>query len=95
MRKDHITPYIHIVVCHTVQLLREHGALGLYGQQGLEHSQKVQTAIFHKNTNKGGGRGLVTVAQQIMRKLYRQILGRHIVPIDSSPRDVNLAQLLV
>jgi hypothetical protein len=38
---DLITPYIHILVCHTVQLIRNHGPLGRYEQQGLENSINI------------------------------------------------------
>jgi hypothetical protein len=37
----HVTAYVHIVVCHSIQLLQCHGSIGRYAQQGFEAAHKV------------------------------------------------------
>ena len=40
-----VTPYIHMFVCHSVQLLRINGPLGLYTCQGLEKLNQTSGSI--------------------------------------------------
>jgi hypothetical protein len=68
-----ITPYIHIVVCHTAELIRNHGPLGQYEQQGLENSINIHKSSFFRSSSRGGGSNStpVTTLMQIMHRFYR------------------------
>ena len=50
-----ITPYLHIVVCHSVQMLKKFNSLSLYSQQGFEAAHKLQKLIWERATSHGGG----------------------------------------
>jgi hypothetical protein len=68
-----VTPYIHIVVCHTAELIRRHGTLGQYEQQGLENSINIHKASFFRSSSRGGGKNStpVTTLMQVMNRFYR------------------------
>ena len=47
-----ITPYIHIFVFHTVQLIEKHKKIDLFNCQGLEKFNDFSTINYHRATNK-------------------------------------------
>jgi hypothetical protein len=70
---DLVTPYIHIVVCHTAQLIRKYGPLGRYEQQGLENSINIHKRSFFRASNRFGGKKTTPVStlMQIFNRFYR------------------------
>jgi hypothetical protein len=41
-----VTPYIHVVVCHTKELMEANGSIGLFSQQGFEATHKKIENVF-------------------------------------------------
>lgn len=64
-----LTPYLHIVVCHSVQMLKRFHSLSLYSQQGFEAAHKFQKMIWERATSRGGG-GYSSI-KQTMEYFYR------------------------
>ena len=64
-----ITPYLHIVVCHSVEMLKRFHSLSLYSQQGFEAAHKFQKMIWERATSRGGG-GYSSI-EQTMEYVYR------------------------
>lgn len=53
---DHnVTPYIHVVVCHSVTLLELHGSISKFSQQGFEATHSWHRKLFFSSTNHRGG----------------------------------------
>ena len=67
-----ITPYLHIVVCHSVEMLKKFNSLSLYSQQGFEAAHKLQKLIWERATSHGGGR--YSSIKQTMEHIYRHFL---------------------
>ena len=53
-----ITPYMHVLSCHVPQLMRLHGNISHFCQQGLEKVNDLVTKRYHRST-KFGSKGLV------------------------------------
>ncbi|KAJ8050274.1 hypothetical protein HOLleu_03411 [Holothuria leucospilota] len=66
-QKHHITPYIHVFVCHVPELLHEYGSICQFTQQGLEKFNDVTTKSYFRSTNHRKGSALM----QIMHKQNR------------------------
>jgi hypothetical protein len=68
-----ITPYIHILVCHTGTLIESHGSLEQYEQQGLENSINIHKASLFRASSKGGGRDspVNQLSTQMLLRFYR------------------------
>ena len=47
----HVTPYIHILVSHVPDFLRQYGSLAPFSQQGLEKLNDDLTYSFFSGTN--------------------------------------------
>jgi hypothetical protein len=77
-----ITPYIHLFVCHTVELLQLHGPLGQFSCQGLEKVNSVHKKLYFGATSRDGGRlgasgvnrrsASMQILRNSLRKLVRQ-----------------------
>ncbi len=70
---DRVTPYVHIVLLHTMQIVSRHGSIGLYSQQGFELSNRLHRAIENRASNHRGGRGNVTVTEQLINNFYGRL----------------------
>lgn len=74
-----VTPYIHIVVAHTESLLKQHGSIGKFSQQGFEATHKWQKLIYYNATWHDGSiyshktkESIKTSSiVQIIQKIYR------------------------
>lgn len=70
-----ITPYIHIVVDHSHQILKSFNSIGKFSQEGFEGSHKWQKTIYFRSTNKDGKvsskRSPTSSIQQIIQKIFR------------------------
>jgi hypothetical protein len=49
--KSYVTPYVHVIVCHTEALMRANGSIGLFAQQGYEATNKVSLICVIKLTH--------------------------------------------
>ena len=49
-----VTPYLHIFVNHSVELMKVHGYLGQYSCQALELMNKLQRSIYTQAMGLGG-----------------------------------------
>jgi hypothetical protein len=47
--ENSVTPYIHIVVCHTEKLIEANGSIGLFSQQGFEATHKVRFFYYERS----------------------------------------------
>jgi len=76
--EQNVTPYIHIVVCHTMPWLRKYGSIGRYSQQGFEATHKWHKQIYYFSTNHNGkvsqSKILTSSIEQILSKIYRMHL---------------------
>ncbi len=50
--KQHITPYMHIITSHTIELLKKYKNLNKFNMQGLEKTNDVLKTIYYKKTNR-------------------------------------------
>jgi len=70
-----VTPYIHVMVCHTTSILLAHGSLSLFSQEGFEHCHKWQKQIYYFATSHDGKvsskRIAVNSIEQILNHVYR------------------------
>ena len=62
-----VTPYMHVLVAHVPQLLKDFGSLAKFSQQGLEKLNDEITKAYFKSTNHRNEEAL----KQIMLKLNR------------------------
>ena len=69
------TPYLHIVLCHSADILQTHKSIGRYSQEGIEHKHKDTRHHYTRGTNHGGGRGSNGGALgAVMVRLYRKLV---------------------
>lgn len=70
---NRVTPYAHLVLLHTIQIVQRHGSVGLYSQQGFELSNRLHRSIESRASNHRGGRGDVMVTEQLMNNFYGRL----------------------
>lgn len=63
----YVTPYIHILRCHVVEILNEHRSVSVYTQEGLEKLNDLSTTNYFSSTNRKGNAAL----QQLLLKTKR------------------------
>ena len=63
----HVTPYMHILVSHIPEFLRQYGSLAPFSQQGLEKLNDDLTKCFFSGTNHHD----LNALQQMLQKLNR------------------------
>ena len=61
----HVTPYIHLLTNHIPEMLKIHGSIAAFTQQGLEKLNDISTADYFKSSNHRDS------LKQIMLKLNR------------------------
>ena len=62
--------YTHIIVCHSVALLKLHGSIGVHANQGVEAAHKlIRQKLNH--TNRAGGKQIKQVSCAILERHYR------------------------
>jgi len=70
-----VTPYVHVMVCHTKSILTAHGSLSLFSQEGFESSHKYQKQIYYRSTCHDGrvskARVQINSIEQILTKVFR------------------------
>ena len=64
----HVTPYIHVLVAHLPTIMKDHGNVWMFSQQGLEKLNDDITKDYFKSTNHKSGKDSL---QQILFKLNR------------------------
>lgn len=70
--KDHVTPYIHILVCHTISLMKQLDIpLESLSQQGFEATHKWHKSIYFHSTSHDGCVG----KKRFVTSSIKQILG--------------------
>ena len=71
-----ITPYMHVLACHIPEMMRLHGNISHFCQQGLEKVNDLVTKWYHRSTNFGA-----KSMSQILAKQHRlQTLGTKFKP---------------
>lgn len=71
------TPYIHVLLCHVIPMIKRVGCLSRFSQQGLEHVHLLQKTDVERSTNNGGGKSKSksnNLYAQMFLKGYRQRL---------------------
>lgn len=71
-----VTPYVHILCAHLVEVLTKHGSIGRYSQEGFEATHKFHRRIFQRASSHRGSRSNVSSILQIFQRIYRLILLR-------------------
>lgn len=74
--KRHVTPYIHIIGCHTSTIMeRTQLPLADFSQQGFEATHKWHKSIYFHGTSHDGGKlrsyEITSAIKQIITKIYR------------------------
>jgi len=73
--EESITPYIHIIHKHAVQILGRHGSLSKFSQQGFEACHRWHRILYNSCTNHGGYRKdpkfRVDAMHMILTRIYR------------------------
>jgi hypothetical protein len=82
------TPYLHIVLSHSIELIKKYGSLGIFEQQGLEGSIKIHKFSAYKATSRRGGKK-PTKKPQISGLFCYQILFRFLRIIEYGPKFTN------
>ena len=79
-----ITPYLHLFVDHSVELMIENGPLGQYSCQGIEQMNHLHKKQFFGATSRSGGRGKrKSSGEQLLDYNLRQQCYRDEVPFPS------------
>ena len=80
-----VTCYIHMIVCHSVQLIRQHGSIGVFANQGVEAAHKLIRQKLNRSA-RGGGRYQKAVSLSILERHYRiellRLVYEHEVKVD-------------
>ena len=50
-----VTPYMHVLVAHLPKLMKDHGNIRMFSQQGLEKLNDDITKDYFKSTNHKSG----------------------------------------
>jgi hypothetical protein len=62
--------YIHIIVCHSLALIKMHGALGIFSNQGCEAAHKLIRQKVNR-TARGGGKWVKEISLAVLERHYR------------------------
>lgn len=65
-----LTAYSHIIVCHTIPLIKKWGNLAQYSQQGLEAANKVHKQIAKRGTDHSKSKSIIQQFYHIYRRIY-------------------------
>ena len=66
------TPYMHLFVVHTADLIERLGSIHLFNAQGLEKLNDLTTTEYYKGTNhRKGVESLTQIMRRSNRRLYR------------------------
>jgi len=77
--QDAMTPYVHMFVAHSVQMVRRHGGLGQYSCQSAEKLNNMHQKAYFRCTPRGGGRGPVETRTAEYHVYYRDLRWRDYV----------------
>lgn len=66
----HVTPYIHILKWHVPEMLRRHGTISMFTQEGLEKLNDKSTVNFFASTNRHGTQALKQLLLKAKRVEY-------------------------
>ena len=65
-----VTCYVHMICCHSAMLLKRHGSIGMFANQGAEAAHKlIRQKLNH--TGRGGGKHGKPVSLAILERHYR------------------------
>lgn len=67
-----VTPYIHILHCHVVEMLQIHGQISMFTQEGLEKLNDQSTVNFFGSTNRHGSLALKQLLLKSKRVAFYQ-----------------------
>lgn len=72
-----LTAYTHIVITHTLPLMKKWGNICKYSQQGLELANKVQKQISKKATNHSKSAAVIQQFNHVYRRIYYEEMLPH------------------
>ena len=75
---------MHVVICHSVNLMKTHKSIGMFSQEGFEAAHRVHRMIYYRSTNRDAAVGINRVQtdslEQVLNKVYRLLyLGNEII----------------
>jgi len=50
---EKVTPYVHILAFHTIDVIKRYGTITLFSQQGYEHPNKIERIYYFRSTTRG------------------------------------------
>lgn len=68
------TPYMHLFVVHSANLIERFGSINIFNAQGLEKLNDMTTTEYYRGTNHRNG---VESLSQIMRRSKRRLYRAH------------------
>ena len=80
------TPYLHVVVCHTLPLIRQHRKLGHFSQQVVENFHKL-VRWFYARTNREGG--AIEDVQESSMNTMQLFWGQKMLEMEAREGDYN------
>ena len=80
------TPYLHVVVCHTLPLMKKHKKLGQFSQQVVENFHKL-VRWFYARTNREGGNDEHT--QESSMNIMQLFYGQKLLEMESQEGEYN------
>ena len=80
-----VTCYVHIIVCHSVQLIKAHGSIGVFANQGVEAAHKLIRQKLNRS-NRAGGKHQKSVSLAMLERHHRiemlRLVHEHEVKVD-------------
>lgn len=71
--RQRVTPYVHILCAHLVEVLKKYKSVGIYAQEGFEATHKFHRRIFQRCSSHRGSRSRISSILQIFQRIYRTI----------------------
>lgn len=65
-----LTAYSHIIIAHTIPLMKKWGNLAIYSQQGLEAANKVHKQIAKRGTDHSKTKSVIQQFYHVYRRIY-------------------------
>jgi len=59
----HVTPYMHIVVCHSKEILKRHGSIHRANTEVLEKTNSQSKSGYHRGTNRKTDEWMITLME--------------------------------
>ena len=67
---ESFTPYLHVVICHTLPIMRRHKRMGHFSQQVVENFHKLVRWFYARTNREGGGEEHVVESSMNIMQLF-------------------------